>query len=44
MRKNDAKAAKMCWVIDDDNKSGALDVIVGFWISTRQINQAAVIR
>lgn len=28
-------------VIDDDNKSGALDTIVGLWISMRQINQVA---
>ena len=40
VRKNDLKAAKQCWVIDD-NKSGALDSIVGFWISMRQINQVA---
>jgi hypothetical protein len=42
VRKNDAQAAKKCWVIDDDNKCGALDVIVGLWISTRQLNQLAV--
>jgi hypothetical protein len=41
VRKNDLKAAKQCWVIDDDNKSGALDTIVGLWISTRQLNQVA---
>jgi hypothetical protein len=41
VRKNDVKAAKKCWVIDDDNKSGALDTIVGLWISMRQINQVA---
>jgi hypothetical protein len=41
VRKNDVKAAKQCWVIDDDNKSGALDTIVGLWISMRQINQVA---
>ncbi len=41
VRKNDIKSAKQCWVIDDDNKSGALDTIVGMWISTRQINQVA---
>jgi len=41
VRNNDIKAAKQCWVIDDDNKSGALDTIVGLWISMRQINQVA---
>jgi hypothetical protein len=40
IRKNDIKAAKQCWVIDDD-KSGALDTMVGLWISMRQINQVA---
>jgi hypothetical protein len=42
VRRNDAKAAKKCWTIDDENKSGALDVIVGLWISTRQLNQLAM--
>lgn len=41
VRKNDIKAGKRCWVIDDDNKSGALDTIVGLWISMRRINQVA---
>jgi hypothetical protein len=41
IRKNDLQAAKRCWVIDDDNKSGALDTIVGLWISMRQINLVA---
>jgi hypothetical protein len=41
VRKNDVKAAKQCWVIDDENRSGALDTIVGLWISMRQINQVA---
>jgi hypothetical protein len=41
VRKNDIKAAKACWVIDDGNKSGALDTIVGLWISMRRINQVA---
>jgi hypothetical protein len=39
VRQFDRKAAKQCWVIDDDNKSGALDIIVGLSISLRQINQ-----
>lgn len=41
VRRNDIEGAKRCWVIDDDNKSGALDTIVGLWISMRQINQVA---
>jgi hypothetical protein len=41
VRKNDLQAAKRCWIIDDNNKSGALDTIVGLWISMRQINQVA---
>ncbi|HEY1187431.1 MAG TPA: hypothetical protein VGE74_07220, partial [Gemmata sp.] len=41
VRKNDVQAAKQCWVIDDDNKSGALDTMVGLRISMRQINQVA---
>lgn len=41
VRRNDLSAAKRCWVIDDDNKSGSLDTIVGLWISMRQINLVA---
>jgi hypothetical protein len=41
IRKNDLTAAKRCWVIDDDNKSGALDTVVGLWISARRVNQLA---
>src|SRR4051812_30274860 len=37
VRNEDPKAAKACWVIDDDNKSGALDVIAGFAISRRRV-------
>ncbi len=42
VRENDLEAARKCWVIDDDNKSGALDVVVGLWISLRQVNQVVV--
>ncbi len=41
VRNNNVRAAKECWVIDDDNKSGALDTIVGLWISMRRVNQVA---
>lgn len=41
IRKNDLKAAMRCWVVDDDNKSGALNTAVGIWVSMRQINQLA---
>lgn len=37
---NDLEAAKKCWTIDDDNASGALDVMVGMWISSRQLVSA----
>jgi hypothetical protein len=39
VRKNDLQAAIRCWVIDDDNKSSALDVIVGWWVSGRRLNE-----
>jgi hypothetical protein len=41
VRNNDVQAAKKCFVIDDNNRSGALDVIAGFWVSTRRLNQLA---
>ena len=41
IRKCDVEAARKCWVIDD-NKSGALNVIVGMWISSRNLNLMAV--
>jgi hypothetical protein len=44
IRSNDLSAAKACWVIDDHNKGGALDVIVGFWLSSRALNQTFVRR
>ena len=34
---NDVEAAKKCWTIDDNNESGALDVVVGLWISSRKL-------
>lgn len=36
-RANDIEAAKKCWVIDDDNASGALDVVVGMWVASRRL-------
>lgn len=41
VRKTDPAAAKSCFAINDDNKSGALDVMVGLWISTRRLDQIA---
>jgi hypothetical protein len=35
-RANDLETAKKCWTIEDDNASGALDVIVGMWIESRK--------
>lgn len=34
---NDVDAAKNCWTIDDNNASGALDVVVGMWIASRRL-------
>src|SRR5947209_1596570 len=42
VRKNDAAAARKCWVLDDDDRTGALDVIVGRHIALRRLHQAAV--
>jgi hypothetical protein len=40
-RANDVAAARRCWAVDDDNVSGALDVIVGMWIASRRLSIAA---
>jgi hypothetical protein len=37
---NDVEAAKLCWGIDDDKESGALDVIVGMRIASRKLVHA----
>jgi hypothetical protein len=37
----DVEAAKKCWTIDDENASGALDVVVGMWIASRKLVAAA---
>jgi hypothetical protein len=37
--KCDLRAAKQCWVMDDE--AGALDVTIGLWVSTRRLTQAA---
>ena len=34
---NDIETAKKCWAIDDDNASGALDVVVGMWVESRKL-------
>ena len=34
---NDVETAKKCWVIDDGNVSGTLDVVVGMWIESRRL-------
>src|SRR5262245_16995788 len=41
VRRNDLSAATKCWALDDD-KSGALAVLVGRSISIRQLHQVAV--
>ena len=38
---NDVESAKKCWTIDDNNASGALDVMVGMWIESRRLVAAA---
>jgi hypothetical protein len=38
---NDVEAAKKCWTIDDNNESGALDVVVGLWVASRKLVAAA---
>jgi len=39
IKADDLEAARMCWVISDNNKSGVLDVIVGTWISAHRLNK-----
>lgn len=36
VRNCDLEAAKRCWVMNGDNKSQALNTIVGLWVSTRK--------
>jgi hypothetical protein len=38
---NDVETAKRCWLIDDDNASGALDVVVGMGVASRRLVAAA---
>ena len=40
-KENDLASAKLCWTIDDNNASGALDVIVGMGISSRKLVAAS---
>jgi hypothetical protein len=44
VRKTDPVAAKSCFAIGDGSKSGALDVMVGLWISSRRLDQIATRR
>src|SRR5262245_46552116 len=37
LKSNDCERAKGCWMIDDDNTSGALDVIVGMCVASRKL-------
>lgn len=34
---NDLETAKKCWVIDDNNASGSLDLVAGTWIAARRL-------
>jgi hypothetical protein len=40
LKADDLEAAKNCWFISDDNRSGVLDSLVGEWIESRRFNQA----
>jgi hypothetical protein len=40
VKANDLAAAKKCWFISDDDRSGALDILVGHWIATRRFQQS----
>ena len=37
IKANDIATAKRCWTVDDGNASGAIDVIVGMWVSSRKL-------
>src|SRR5262245_46950525 len=37
VKANDIETAKRCWIIDDNNTSGALDVVVGMWVASRKL-------
>jgi hypothetical protein len=37
VKANDVETARRCWMIDDDNTSGALDVIVGRSVASRKL-------
>jgi hypothetical protein len=41
VRKGDSEAARRCWVVKDDIRSGALEVLVDFWIAPRQLYRVA---
>jgi hypothetical protein len=34
---NDLETAKKCWVVDDRNASGSLDLVAGSWIASRRL-------
>jgi hypothetical protein len=34
---NDLETAKKCWIIDDNNASGSLDLVAGSWIASRRL-------
>ena len=39
VRRCNPQIAARCWTIDDDNKSGALDTLVGMWIAPRRVTR-----
>ena len=44
VRRCHPQIAARCWTIDDDNKSGALDTLVGMWIAPRRVTRLAELR
>jgi hypothetical protein len=44
VRRCNPQIAARCWTIDDDNRSGALDTIVGMWIASRRVTRVTELR
>jgi hypothetical protein len=44
VKKSDLAAAKGCWTISDGNKSGALDTIVGTWVTFHRFNNIMLLK
>jgi len=44
IKRDDLEAAKACCAIPDNNKSGALDVLVGMWVTFHRFNNVALLK